>query len=50
MAAANVMQQSLFVPETEETIVWRRVALLAIGIASVALIAALVAIGIVLFR
>jgi SpoVK/Ycf46/Vps4 family AAA+-type ATPase len=50
MAAANVMQQSLFVPETEETIVWRRVALLAIGIASVALIAALVAIGIVLLR
>ena len=50
MAAAAVMQQSLFVPETEETLMWRRVALLAIGIAGTALIAALVAIGIVLLR
>ena len=50
MAAANVMQQSLFLPETQESLMWRRVALLAIGIASAALIAALVAIGIVLFR
>jgi SpoVK/Ycf46/Vps4 family AAA+-type ATPase len=50
MAAANVMQQSLFVPETQESIVWRRVALLAIGVASTALIVALVAIGIVLLR
>ena len=50
MAAANVMQQSLFVPETQETLMWRRVAMLAVGIASVALIAALVAIGIALLR
>jgi SpoVK/Ycf46/Vps4 family AAA+-type ATPase len=50
MAAANVMQQSLFVPETGETMVWRRVALLAIGVASAALVLALVAIGIVLLR
>jgi SpoVK/Ycf46/Vps4 family AAA+-type ATPase len=50
MAAANVMQQSLFVPEREATIVWRRVALLAIGVASAALILALVAIGIALLR
>ena len=50
MAAANVMQQSLFVPETSESFVWRRVALLAIAVASAALIVALVAIGIVLLR
>ena len=50
MGAANVMQQSLFVPETSESFVWRRVALLAIGVASVALIVALVAIGLVLLR
>jgi SpoVK/Ycf46/Vps4 family AAA+-type ATPase len=52
MAAAQVMQQSLFAPETQpqEPLLWRRVALLAVGVASTALIIALVAIGLVLLR
>ena len=50
MAAASVMQQSLFESAAPIQESWRRVAMLAIGVASVALIVALVAIGIVLLR
>jgi SpoVK/Ycf46/Vps4 family AAA+-type ATPase len=51
LTAKDVMQQSLFEHETtrpEDP--WRRVALLALGVAGSALIAALVAIGLVLLR
>jgi SpoVK/Ycf46/Vps4 family AAA+-type ATPase len=52
LAAKDVMQQSLFEHETSPAPQdpWRRVALLALGVAGSALIAALVAIGLVLLR
>jgi SpoVK/Ycf46/Vps4 family AAA+-type ATPase len=52
LAAKDVMQQSLFEHETAmpPQDPWRRVALLALGVAGTALIAALVALGVVLLR
>jgi SpoVK/Ycf46/Vps4 family AAA+-type ATPase len=51
LAAKDVMQQSLFEGEAPaEKEPWRRVAILAIGVASTALIVALVAIGLALLR
>ena len=49
MSAKNVMQQTLFeTPPADEP--WRRIALLSLGLAGAALIAALVALGLVLLR
>jgi AAA+ superfamily predicted ATPase len=51
LAAKDVMQQSLFESETPQPgDPWRRIALVALGVAGAALIAALVAIGLVLLR
>jgi len=50
LAAKDVMQQSLFEAEAAQPDPWRRVAMLAIGLAGTALIIALVAIGVALFR
>src|ERR1051325_4928529 len=49
MAAKDVMQQTLFEARPADD-PWRRVALLALGLAGVALVAALVALGIALLR
>ncbi len=49
MSAKDVMQQTLFESKPVDE-PWRRVALLALGIAGVALVAALVALGVVLLR
>jgi SpoVK/Ycf46/Vps4 family AAA+-type ATPase len=49
MSAKDVMQQTLFETKPVDE-PWRRVALLALGIAGVALVAALVALGIALLR
>jgi len=49
MAAKDVMQQTLFETKPVDE-PWRRVALLALGLAGAALVAALVALGIVLLR
>src|SRR5436305_3302888 len=50
LAAKDVMQQSLFEGDVLAPDPWRRVALLAAGVAGTALIIALVAIGLVLLR
>lgn len=50
LAAKEVMQQSLFEGDVPAPDPWRRVALLAAGVAGTALIIALVAIGLVLLR
>ena len=44
------MQQSLFEAEAAQPEPWRRVAILAIGLAGIALIVALVAIGLAVLR
>ena len=50
LAAKDVMQQSLFEADAAQPEPWRRVAMLAIGIAGTALIVALVAIGLAVLR
>jgi len=50
LAAKDVMQQSLFEAEAAQPEPWRRVAILAIGLAGIALIVALVAIGLAVLR
>jgi SpoVK/Ycf46/Vps4 family AAA+-type ATPase len=50
LAAKDVMQQSLFEAEAAQPDPWRRVAMLAIGLAGTALIVALVAIGVAVLR
>jgi SpoVK/Ycf46/Vps4 family AAA+-type ATPase len=50
LAAKDVMQQSLFEAEAAQPEPWRRVAILAIGLAGTALIVALVAIGLAVLR